>query len=905
MMMMNRFNFAFLLTAAALVAATVTASVSDVLPAAAAAAQQQPKPYMTTEYTESVTDRNAATVVANTSLLLDQLLNGKVLTEDETKQLSHEIEYFRMLAGDAAAVEEEEAIVHDDHYTEDSMIDDHIADADDSHGDSHGDGHDDHAFGFHIEFKDLYRTILYFACIYLMGQIAARFLKMPALVGEIFCGIFLGPPLADIVPNAAALVLIGEVGLILLVIEAGIDIDLAVMKLVGTRGLMIAIVGSFLPIIVGFVIALLLKVGDFKTTLAAGAVFGPTSLGIALNVLKGGGVLNTPVGQMIVAAAVIDDMIALVVLSQLKALTGEITVGGVLIPIVSAIAFLCGGGFVCIFILPKLINKFILPRFSESNHAKVEMFIMFGLLLALMPGTYYLKSSYLMGAFLAGLTFCSSDGLHHLFVRQFKRLLQWLMRIFFASTIGFQVPIRDMTNLTIIWQGLVFCFAWIIGKISVGFMVPNFSPNKRFTGNHFRDCMITGFSMAAEGEFAFVIAVFAVGEKLVGEALYASLILAVLISTIIPPFMLRFTIQYYNKKGEEDVARLAEEVLMNVNHGEDDLVESIRNKSEVFLVIQTQSESSWGLLMRIMDVIGAANLDVIDHRAWSPRGINTTLVNEVYAKCPLVCNEHESPARALNVLIGDITMKLQGVIDQENSKVKVQRWFPGVIKEVVEDGDGKVENIRERLLEEAHTNLENRQSKQLAATKQKSVRAILKAHGGMDDIATDPETSDDSKEDGDKFDVPKRMSQDLETGTAVPKKNNRRRSLQKTFSTPVIGGGLFGEQIKAHGGRDGDDDSGKFVSDFGNDNDDILGAEGKHQGVTAQITINRDVFHVQISESTYRDLKSGASGNKTDSRGVAMSGIEIKATDDAPVTQRLQGFVRTASLAKISETEKD
>jgi Kef-type K+ transport system membrane component KefB len=58
----------------------------------------------------------------------------------------------------------------------------------------------------------LYGTILYFACIYVMGQFASRVLQMPSLVGEIFCGILLGPPLANFVPNAEALVLIGEVG---------------------------------------------------------------------------------------------------------------------------------------------------------------------------------------------------------------------------------------------------------------------------------------------------------------------------------------------------------------------------------------------------------------------------------------------------------------------------------------------------------------------------------------------------------------------------------------------------------------------------------------------------------------------------------------------------------------------
>ena len=63
---------------------------------------------------------------------------------------------------------------------------------------------------------------------------------------------------------------------------------MTVMKLVGTRGLMIAVVGSILPIAVGVLLAYLLKVGNWKAIVASGAVFGPTSLGIALNVLKGG-----------------------------------------------------------------------------------------------------------------------------------------------------------------------------------------------------------------------------------------------------------------------------------------------------------------------------------------------------------------------------------------------------------------------------------------------------------------------------------------------------------------------------------------------------------------------------------------------------------------------------------------
>jgi Kef-type K+ transport system membrane component KefB len=81
--------------------------------------------------------------------------------------------------------------------------------------------------------------------------------------------------------------------LILLVVEAGIDIDLSTLKLVGTRGFLIAVVGSLLPICIGMLLAWLMKVGNTTAIIAAGATFGPTSLGIALNILKGGGVLNT------------------------------------------------------------------------------------------------------------------------------------------------------------------------------------------------------------------------------------------------------------------------------------------------------------------------------------------------------------------------------------------------------------------------------------------------------------------------------------------------------------------------------------------------------------------------------------------------------------------------------------
>lgn len=71
------------------------------------------------------------------------------------------------------------------------------------------------------------------------------------------------------------------------------------------------------------------------------------------------------------------------------------------------------------------------------------------------------------------------------------------MRIFFASTIGFQVPITNFGSGKVLLQGLFFTVA-LVGKLVVGFMVPNFTQEKNFTGNHLRDCLIVGCSMVSK-----------------------------------------------------------------------------------------------------------------------------------------------------------------------------------------------------------------------------------------------------------------------------------------------------------------------------------------------------------------------------------------------------------------------
>jgi hypothetical protein len=301
-----------------------------------------------------------------------------------------------------------------------------------------------------------------------------------------------------------------------------------------------------------------------------------------------------------------------------------------------------------------------------------------GLLLLLMPATNYAKASPLMGAFLAGLVFCSSEPAHHMFVSQFKRVMQWLLRIFFAASIGFQVPIKSFASRTVITQGLLFTLA-LFGKVVVGFMVPNFSVTRRFRSIHLRDCLVVGFSMAAEGEFAFVIAVFAVSNGLITTDLYASIVLAVLFSTMAAPLLLRKTISYFNKQIELEMSQL----LLSTGSKEDYGPTGPSNDGRGFFCIQTKSEPAWGLQTTIMLELSALELDIIDHRSWHPRHSRDVLVNEVYVKdssshIAAAANNTNGFYLLAGGRIQQITSALEKGISQKDAIVRVQKWTPNL-----------------------------------------------------------------------------------------------------------------------------------------------------------------------------------------------------------------------------------
>jgi Kef-type K+ transport system membrane component KefB len=640
-----------------------------------------------------------------------------------------------------------------------------------------------------------------------------------------------------------------------------------------------------------------------KGSIAAGASFGPTSLGIAMNILRQGKIVNTPVGQLIISAAVIDDMIALIILSQLSALSGTADVAQIVIPIVSALAFLIIGGYAAIYILPPILDRYMFSRIKPENHGAVGLGLMFLILFGMMPATYYAKSSFLMGAFISGLVFCRNHDVHVRFVTQFKRLLQWLMRIFFAASIGFQVPIKDFGNGIVIGYGLLFTVA-LLGKLAVGFLVPNFSNTDMFRGLHLRDCLVTGFSMAAEGEFAFVIAVFAVDQKLISPDLYASIVLAVLLSTIIPPFALRFTISYYNNLAQkmlrqaEDMERKRAHSISDVEERtpeeiEADLRAHIKANKIVFLCIQIQCSSTWGLIPKIISTLSKLNVEVIDNRSWHPRGVDTTLMTEIFVQDDYFLTANEEEIKSIDERIAEVSEVMTTAIRQPGAKVKVTRWFPGVLQNIVEEVKsqtqvsnetvGKRGTVREILAKEATKQLESKRNLQIAATQPKS----------LDEIKTEMGIPLDSKPEKQPEDTAVTFDDSLQPKAQAggPPTTTRRRVRQKMRSTPVVGGSLFDETPTSPTKKEADlaEATGPRADPFSNTT----------AGQMAELVVSGEVYHIRIMPETIHRIRSGYSGELLDDASVRFS------QKDVPIEHRLQGLVRTGGLETISEDISD
>lgn len=545
---------------------------------------------------------------------------------------------------------------------------------------------------------------------WVVGKSVEKF-GLPSLVGEILAGIAVGPHGLNIAPKPDALMMVGEFGLVLMVLEAGVEVDLASLSLVGARGVQVAFFGSLVPLAIGATLAKLVFDMSAKTCLAVGACLAPTSMGISLKVLQDGGVLGTPTGQLIIAAAVMDDVIALVLLSELEALKNPTPVNFV-VPIASSLAFIVLVGYLATRVVPDVLVKQVVPRVPKKHLEGVLLGAVFVAAYAMMVATHYGRSSHLLGAFLGGLCFCSLSSMQHVWHAQVEKILSWLIRVFFACTIGFEVPIRDLWTAPVLARAAVFMLA-ALGKVATGAFARPFNAH---------EAAKIGFAMSAWGEFAFIVATASREAGTLGHQEFSAVILCVLLSAMYAPLAVNYAI-----KAEKRAAGLGKDGRRAV------LVESGRDKKKwlccgprvmrrdvsfttaatpdgkpmtthrVYYVCAIECPSRWGLNDAVLRAVyhPSVNLDVLDV-SLEPRG-NDAMACELFLRDPglrapldaeLDCDENKrvtekivslkAAFERLVLVSGGTTRSRESdddagsAIAVPNGEVLIARWVPDV-----------------------------------------------------------------------------------------------------------------------------------------------------------------------------------------------------------------------------------
>ncbi len=364
----------------------------------------------------------------------------------------------------------------------------------------------------------------------LAGHLLAARINQSAVIGEILVGLLIGPSLLGLITYTDFVRSVAQLGAVILLFVIGLEFK--VKDIFNLRYGLIALVGVIVPWVGGYVTAKAFGF-SFDNAIFTGTALTATSIAITANVLEEMGKLQTPAAKAIIGAAVIDDVLALLVLSLSKQIvTGTFSVLDIIMPIVKAGLFLIIGIYVGQKFLSQMVERLDQTSLSKKYPEFVFIFaMMFAFLYAMVAELMHLSA--IVGAFIAGI---SLGGVVIRHGKDYKEGAEYL-RIIFASiffvSLGVLVDIHVVTA-TVIWFLIALTLVGILTKF-VGCFLP-----ARGQGLSFRDSVIVGFGMSPRGEVAMIVGLIGLNQNLITQEIYAAIIFMSLITTIITPIILRW-----------------------------------------------------------------------------------------------------------------------------------------------------------------------------------------------------------------------------------------------------------------------------------------------------------------------------------------------------------------------------
>lgn len=378
----------------------------------------------------------------------------------------------------------------------------------------------------------------------LLGELAAR-LGAPSVIGELLAGVLVGPSLLGWIEPTHTILLLAEIGVILLLFEVGLETDVIRLVRTGVKPALVAVVGVVLPFLLGYGASRYVFDQPLLTALLIGGTLTATSIGVTVRVLADIGRSRSPEARVVLGAAVLDDVIGVILLALLYQFSTD---GRVDLWHTGQV-----GLFIVLFmVLAPLAAKLIAEQIERWNRISripglipttVVSLVLFFAWLAHVVGAPVLLGGFAAGLALSGhfyfrlgFTIRTDAGFAARIEEQLRPIVHLFTPIFFVS-VGLMLNFRAVDwSAPFIWlfSGAMIALAFV-GKVASGFVLANESMQTR---------VAVGLAMVPRGEVGLIFAQLGESSHIFSDDVYAAMVLVIAGTTLLPPFLMKW---YYQR----------------------------------------------------------------------------------------------------------------------------------------------------------------------------------------------------------------------------------------------------------------------------------------------------------------------------------------------------------------------
>ncbi len=393
---------------------------------------------------------------------------------------------------------------------------------------------------------ELHQLFLFLAIILiaarLLSEAVARF-GVPSVIGELLAGLLVGPSLLGWVSPDTTMKLLAEIGIILLLFEVGMDTNLSRLTRSGSKPYVVALIGFTLPFALGYGVSAWLFDLPNLVALFIGGTLTATSIGITVRVLDDLGKRHSDEAQIVIGAAVLDDILGVLALAFLYQFAVEQEVSFKMLGEVS----LYIGLFMLLAPLVAKLAAEIIDRLDQRAASPGLLLTMaLSLILLFSWLAHAVGAPEIMGGFAAGLAFSQNFGfklpwlkftlkpspkLAHRLEEQMRPLIHTFSPLFFVM-VGVSLNLSEVNwSSSFVWMlaGSLLLVAFI-GKFAAGFFIHEPRHNQ----------IAIGLSMIPRGEVGLIFTQLGFSQNILNGELYAAMLIVIALTTLSPPFLLKW-----------------------------------------------------------------------------------------------------------------------------------------------------------------------------------------------------------------------------------------------------------------------------------------------------------------------------------------------------------------------------